>query len=62
VGAAIGGGLDFIETKAIANRAYKWFFESDFEDKTKKKEEFVETEYEYVDVNDEDITVENSEE
>ena len=62
VGAAIGGGLDFIETKAIANRAYKWFFESDFEDKTKKKEEFVETEYEYVDVNDEDIKVENSEE
>ena len=62
VGAAIGGGLDFLETKAIANRAYKWFFESDFEDKTKKKEDFVETEYEYVDINDEDIKVENSEE
>lgn len=30
VGAAIGGGLDLVETKVIANRAYKWFFEGDF--------------------------------
>lgn len=27
VGAVVGGGLDFVETKAIGNRAYKWFFE-----------------------------------
>lgn len=31
VGAAIGGGLDFFETKIIANRAYKWFFENNLE-------------------------------
>lgn len=30
VGAVIGGGLDLVETKVIANRAYKWFFEGDF--------------------------------
>ena len=30
VGAAIGGGLDLAETKAIGNRAYKWFFEGDW--------------------------------
>lgn len=29
VGAVIGGSLDFIETKVIANRAYKWFIEND---------------------------------
>lgn len=31
VGALIGGGMDFVETKAIAKRTYKWFFENDFE-------------------------------
>ena len=30
VGAVVGGGLDLVETKVIANRAYKWFFEDDF--------------------------------
>lgn len=30
VGAVVGGGLDLVETKVIANRAYKWFFEGDF--------------------------------
>lgn len=30
IGAVIGGSLDFIETKVIANRAYKWFIENDF--------------------------------
>lgn len=30
VGAIISGGLDFAETKIIANRAYKMFFEGDF--------------------------------
>ena len=29
VGAVIGGGMDFIETKIIANRAYKLFIEGD---------------------------------
>ena len=30
VGAVIGGGLDLVETKSIADRAYKWFFEGNF--------------------------------
>ena len=30
IGALIGGGLDWIETKTIADRAFKWFFEGDF--------------------------------
>lgn len=30
VGAVIGGGMDFAETKVIADRAYKWFLEGDF--------------------------------
>lgn len=30
VGAVIGGTLDFAETKVIANRAYKMFFEGDY--------------------------------
>lgn len=30
VGALINGGLDFVETKIIADRAYKMFFEGDF--------------------------------
>ena len=30
VGAVIGGGLDLVETKAIGDRAYKWFFEENF--------------------------------
>lgn len=29
VGAVVGGGLDYAETKVIANRAYKMFFEGD---------------------------------
>lgn len=40
VGAVISGGMDFTETKIIGNRAYKWFFEGDFEneeDKLSKK-------------------------
>ena len=36
VGAVIGGGLDLVETKIVANRAYKWFIEGDF---SKSKEE-----------------------
>ena len=38
VGAVIGGALDFAETKIIANRAYKWFFEGDFEGNEKQIE------------------------
>lgn len=40
VGAVIGGGLDLVETKIIANRAYKWFVESDFSDE-KQEEDIV---------------------
>lgn len=40
VGAVINGGLDYAETKVIGNRAYKAFFEGDFDfdDKNKDKE------------------------
>ena len=30
VGGILGGGFDLIETRIIANRAYRWFFENDF--------------------------------
>ena len=30
VGAIVGGGLDLVETKVIANRTYKWFMTGDF--------------------------------
>lgn len=38
VGAVIGGGLDLVETKVIAHRAYKWFFEGDFTDEKQAEE------------------------
>lgn len=41
VGAVIGGGLDLVETKTIAKRAYKWFFEGDFTDEKQKEEKIV---------------------
>lgn len=40
VGAVIGGGLDLVETKVIADRAYKWFVEGDFTD-DKQEEEII---------------------
>ena len=30
VGAIIGGGFDFVETKTIGDRTYKWFFEGNY--------------------------------
>ena len=41
VGAAVGGGLDFLETKIIANRAYKWFFDNNFESKDDVEEDII---------------------
>lgn len=41
VGAVVGGGLDFVETKIIAQRSYKWFFKHDFS-VDKKNEEDIE--------------------
>ena len=43
IGAVIGGGLDFAETKIIANRAYKWFVEGDFST-TDNEQEFIDIE------------------
>lgn len=39
VGALLGGSLDYLETRVIADRAYRWFFEGDFSvnEKNKKK-------------------------
>lgn len=44
VGAVIGGGLDLVETKIIANRAYKWFFEQNFSDGQNSSNEIIEIE------------------
>ena len=41
VGAVIGGGLDYAETKIIADRAYKWFLEGDFTDEKQEEETIV---------------------
>ena len=30
VGALVSGGLDYAETKVIAERAYRWFMKGDF--------------------------------
>ena len=42
VGAIVGGGLDLVETKIIAERAYKWFFEGDFSVKDDSEEDVIE--------------------
>ncbi len=47
VGAVISGGLDLVETKIIAKRSYKWFFEHDFS-VNKKDNEVCESDYEEV--------------
>lgn len=39
VGGVIGGGFDFVETKIIANRAYKMFIEGDFSSAKKHNKE-----------------------
>ena len=46
VGAVINGGFDLVETKIIANRAYKMFFENDFSE----GEEIVITDADFEDV------------
>lgn len=44
LGGIVGGGLDIVETKVIAHRAYRWFMEGDFtiNDKKDKSVVFVE--------------------
>lgn len=42
VGAVIGGELGLVETKIIAKRSYKWFFEHDFSVNKKDNEEEIE--------------------
>lgn len=41
VGAIVGGGLDFVETKVIANRDYRWFMLSDYSIKGKENDTLV---------------------
>ena len=43
VGSVVGSGLDFAETKIIANRAYKWFIEGDFS--TKEDKDIIDVDY-----------------
>lgn len=40
VGAVVGGGLDFVETKVIADRAYRWFMLGDYSIKGEENEKF----------------------
>ena len=42
VGAVVGGGLDLVETKIIADRAYKWFLKGDFSVKGEEEDEAIE--------------------
>ena len=51
VGAIVGGGLDLVETKMIADRAYKWFMTGDFSVKGEDKEEVID-----IDINDCSVT------
>lgn len=47
IGAIMGGGFDFAETKVIANRAYKWFLKNDFSADSKEDSiEIVESDFE----------------
>ena len=39
VGAVVGGGLDYVETKLIAKRSYKWFIQNDFSVDKKNEED-----------------------
>ena len=41
VGAIVGGGLDFVETKVIADRAYRWFMLGDYSIKGKANDTLV---------------------
>lgn len=60
VGAVIGGGLDLAETKIIGNRAYKFFFESNFEgDKESENEEdFIDADFTFEDTDEADAFTE----
>ena len=51
VGALVGGTLDLVETKVIADRAYKWFLKGDFSVEGETEEDAIDFE----DVDFEDI-------
>lgn len=44
VAAVVGGSLDYVETKVIAKRAYKWFFENDFASGEKDEDDIIDVE------------------
>lgn len=64
VGAVINGGLDFAETKIIADRAYKMFFEGDFSAGDEESDEDAIMDADAIDVIDAEVEVpeEDSEE
>ena len=55
VGAVISGSLDFVETKAIAKRTYKWFFEDNFVGSENEEKEDNFADVEFVDVDFENV-------
>ena len=54
VGAVIGGGFDLVETKIIADRAYKMFILGDFTSKSKNNDEIIDVE-DIVEITNEDL-------
>ena len=46
LGGVVGGGFDFVETKAIAKRAYKMFIEGDFTAADAVEEELCDADFE----------------
>lgn len=56
VGAAVGGGLDLVETKVIAGRAYKWFFDGDFSVSNKSEKDIIDIDFEEITEKHEDFS------
>lgn len=60
VGAVIGGSFDYIDTKIVADRAYKWFFENNFLGSDKEQQitlkEIEQDRYETIEINDESVS------
>ena len=61
VGAVINGGLDYAETKIIANRAFKMFIKKDFSDDSDKDENIIDVDELDLSYLDEDLEKEQSE-
>ena len=59
VGAIVGGGLDLVETKVIAARAYKWFMTGDFSVKGESNDDVIDIDIDDNDYNTAEIKEQN---